>query len=205
MKIEVTAATQNPIAVISAAAGTSYGKSDLKHSRVRLCYRNGHMGVFEHASFTVRIKGISRACSHQLVRHRMASFVEQSQRYTRVGVGNPDWYVIPPSFDDGGHLARVFGKHMSDAALDYETALEKGVKPEDARYLLPQATKTTVTMTMNARELFAFLDLRLDKSAQWEIRELANGLVDALSEWGGGWWQLIDLYVNGADSFATDA
>lgn len=200
MEINVIQATQNPIAVISAAAGTSYGKSDTKDSRVRLCYHNGHMSVFEHASFTVRIDGISRACSHQLVRHRLASFVEQSQRYTRIDVTGQDWYVLPPCFDGAEYM---FSLNMRRAAMDYLTALGNGMKPEDARYLLPQATKTSVTMTMNARELFVFLDLRLDKAAQWEIRELANALVDVLDGYDGGWWQLMDLYEEGTESFLT--
>lgn len=196
MNIEIITATKRPVDVISLAAGTSYGKVDPNFKRVRTCYDRGHMSVFEHASFTVRIDGISRACSHQLVRHRLASFVQQSQRYTKV---DPDrqWYVVPPVFlDDESKLSWYRGQ-MNQAIAAYEGAIAIGVHPEDARYLLPEATMTSLTMTMNVREFFHFLDLRTDKAAQWEIRELANSLYWKVRGISGQWYELMKLGPGG--------
>ena len=178
MKIKFVSRTENPIDVIAKGAGTSYGKEDASEKRVISCFKSGHMGVFEHACLTVRIEGISRACSHQLVRHRLASFVQQSQRYCRIDVDSDDWYVKPKVFDGIDHRVidepEWFDCMMRDAARAYNEALEFGIKPEDARYLLPEATKTNITMTVNVRELYHFLDMRTDKAAQWEIRWLST-------------------------------
>lgn len=193
MEIRIVSLTENPLEVISRAAGTSYGKNDFSPARAKTCFNRGHLSVFEHASFTVKIKGISRACSHQLVRHRLASFVQKSQRYCKVDTRSDDWYVIPKAFEDkpNGYKFRAL---MSVAAKNYVEAINDGIKPEDARYLLPEATKTEITMTMNVRELFTFLDLRLDKAAQWEIRELADHLKCVLWAHNSEWEKIIDLW-----------
>lgn len=190
MRVIVMAHTNYPMQVISRAAGTSYGKDDFKDARVRECFRRGHLSVMEHASATFRIEGISRACSHQLVRHRLASFVQLSQRYTRVDTESDDWYVIPPSFDDPQWFENVM-RHCANEYLD--AIWNEGIKPEDARYLLPEATKTDLTCTMNVRELFHFLDLRQDGAAQWEIRELANAIEAACSGINDDWRELMGL------------
>ena len=83
---------------------------------------------------------------------------------------------------------------MKEAAADYRAALANGIKPEDARYLLPEATKTNLVMTMNCRELFHFFDMRLSKSAQWEIRELANAMKEAVALRSQQWSDIIELY-----------
>lgn len=199
MKIEIIAATENPLDAISVAAGTSYGKVDVSHKRVSHCFKRGHMSVFEQASFTVRIEGISRACSHQLVRHRLASFVQLSQRYTKT---DPDseWFVIPPAFRDNTEYADWFKGQMNMAVASYEGALAVGINPEDARYLLPEATKTTITMTMNVREFFHFLTLRTAHDAQWEIRDLAYRLADAIAEHDPQWAELVDMWINDANA-----
>jgi thymidylate synthase (FAD) len=200
MNVEVITATQRPMDVISAAAGCCYGKSNYSEKRVRTCYKAGHMSVFEHASATFRVSGISRACSHQLVRHRVGvSFSQQSQRYCKVDVDG-DWFVMPPSFDAGEddptltmERDEYFYMCMYGAARNYQDALKAGIKPEDARYLLPEATKTEIVVSMNVRELFHFLDLRESKAAQWEIRELARAMVDALSAYDGQWLEVMNL------------
>ncbi len=143
------------------------------------CWRAGHTSVLEHVAMTFRIDGISRACSHQLVRHRLASFVQESQRYTKIDVWHGDWYVIPPTIEQNEGLCKQYKDHMADAGRAYDKALYHGIKPEDARYLLPEATKTSVVMTTNLRELEAFYKLRSDKAAQWEIRELGIKPEDA--------------------------
>lgn len=191
MNITIITATQNPLDAISLAAGTCYGKTDISHKRVKNCYKLGHLSVFEHASSTVRIEGISRACSHQLVRHRLASFCQESQRYCKYDFEGSDWYVMPP---DTEGLYGCYEESMRCAADDYRRALGEGVKPEDARYLLPEATKTNLVMTMNCRELFHFLDMRTDKAAQWEIRDMANKLKDKLQAYDSQWKQLIELW-----------
>lgn len=192
MGVTILTATQNPMDVIAIAAGTSYGKDDPKHNRVVSCFDRGHMSVFEHASLTFRVDGISRACSHQLVRHRMASFVQVSQRYTKIDTKR-DWYVTPPCFFDDP----VFEEAMRDCAIYYNLMLSNGIKPEDARYLLPEACKTELTVTMNVRELVHFLNLRTDPHAQWEIRDMANELVNEVAAIDDQWAQLMALWSTG--------
>ena len=202
MEVSIISATDNPIHVISLCAGTCYGKSDYSLKRVKNCFNANHMSVFEHASITFKIKGISRDCSHQLVRHRLASFSQESQRYCKVDTDIRDWFVKPEAFcageDDSVLMMEkdeFFYCCMLDAARNYQDALKAGIKPEDARYLLPGATKTNITMTMNVRELFHFLDLRTDKAAQWEIRELTEELIKQIKDFlGYEWKELIELW-----------
>lgn len=177
MKVSILSMTEDPEGTISRAAGTSYAKRDAKFSRVRNCFERGHMSVFEHASVTFMAEDVSRACSHQLVRHRMASFVQESQRYVKLDVSG-DWHVTPPRME----RVEEYEDHMRDCARRYMDALEAGVKPEDARYLLPEAAKTSVCATMNWREIYHFLDLRADSRAQWEVRALAGELARELSK-----------------------
>lgn len=179
MEVTILEATKDPVRTISIAAGTCYGKSDISIKRLESCMKAGHMGVFEHAYATFSVKGISRACSHQLVRHRLASFCQESQRYCKVDVSRDDWYVIPEVFMDDREW---YDDAMRDCAASYLDALDAEVKPEDARYLLPEATKTNLVMTVNCRELFHILDLRQSNRAQWEIRYLANELERKLCE-----------------------
>lgn len=192
MDVEIVYATPHLIDIVSKAAGTSYGKRDPSFNRLYTCLKNGHMSVFEHAGATFHISGISRACSHQLVRHRVASFVQKSQRYTKVE--DEDWYVMPPSFEDSDFLKQRFVESMTRDLYAYEQALKEGIKPEDARYLLPEATETEITMTMNLRELFHFFDLRCDKAAQWEIRDLTNEIKQKLRTFDEDWGAIITLY-----------
>ena len=172
MEVTVLADTANPMDVIGIAAGMCYGKPEPSPKRVRRCAEQGHMSVFEHASATLRIEGISRACLAQLTRHRIASYSVMSQRYCKVDAGSL-WYVTPPSIVGTDTEAR-FRAQAYDAMWSYQAAIDEGMKPEDARFLLPEATKTSLVMTINARSLQNFLTLRLDSHAQWEIRELAE-------------------------------
>ena len=176
--------------LVSEAAGMCYGKDDYNPKRVRRCIANGHTSVTEHVSASFRIEGISRSCLAQLSRHRMASFSVTSQRYCEIG--GDDWYVIPPSVIEAGEEVGFIAE-VEKAAKAYHRLIAKGVKKEDARFLLPEATKTNLVMTINARSLMSFLSLRLDKSAQWEIRELANAMVQAIEDEGGEWRELMEL------------
>lgn len=182
-----------PMSFIGKVAGISHGKDDESAKRALGCWRAGHGSVLEHVSVTFKVEGISRACSHQLVRHRMASYVQESQRYTRIGTHSTDWFVMPPAFERLEDGAESYAYEMSAAASAYDRALSVGIKPEDARYLLAEACKTAINVTMNLRELEAFYKLRADKHAQWEIRQLAYALMDELREQGTEWAQIANM------------
>lgn len=192
MQVEVITATENPMDVISIAAGTCYGKSNVSHKRVETCHFSGHMSVFEHASITFKVEGISRACMAQLTRHRLASFCVESQRYCKYDLSGDDWYVVPPKFESDHPIE--FAEHMGRCAGAYKGAMMAGMKPEDARYLLPEATKTNLVVTMNVRNLFHLFDMRLDRAAQWEIRELVAEMKKQAAGVSKQWRQLMELH-----------
>lgn len=197
MEVTVMSATQNPIDVISLAAGTSYNKDNVSLARIKSCVKHEHTSVLEHASITFKIEDVSRVLTHQLVRHRLASFVQESQRYCKYTnlVDRDDWYVIPDKIAENEKLVDDFKYAMQHSASIYEYLLENGVKAEDARYVLPNAAKTTVTMTMNVREFFSFLNLRLSTHAQKEIRDLAQMMREAAANESEQWAQLMDIYT----------
>ena len=131
---------------------------------------SGHESPFEHVSFTFGIEGISRACSHQLVRHRLASFSQRSQRYCFEDGFN---YIEPEDINENENEDKFFRDFMRHSKEVYSKLIDKGVKPEDARMVLPNACETKIIVTMNARELLHFFKLRCCKRAQKEIREVA--------------------------------
>jgi thymidylate synthase (FAD) len=138
----------------------------------------GHYSVLEHAVFTFGIEGISRATSHQLVRHRLASYSQQSQRYVRADEAFE--HVIPPSIAEKPALKKRLERHLREVGRLYSDLVGAGTPPEDARFVLPNAAATKIIVTMNARELRHFFRLRCCQRAQWEIRgmaELMLGLV----------------------------
>lgn len=166
-------------APISAAElKTAMGDDDVARL-VRGLVRSGHMSALEHASFTFAVDGISRACSHQLVRHRVASYSQQSQRYVRFG--SDGGFVMPPSIAGSSEARAVFLEAMDNARRSYERLVELGLAEgrtsesvyEDARFVLPNAAETKIVVTMNARELRHFFSLRCCHRAQWEINRLA--------------------------------
>jgi len=139
--------------------------------------------VLEHAVFTFGVQGISRACSHQLVRHRIASYSQQSQRHVDP-TKDMEWFVTPPSIEgntktitpnpDSIYLEQAYRIFMSRAAEMYAKLVAAGIPAEDARFCLTNACKTNIVITMNCRELRHFFKLRLAKKAQWEIRAMAT-------------------------------
>jgi thymidylate synthase (FAD) len=135
----------------------------------------GHFSVLEHASFTFGVEGISRAASHQLVRHRIASYSQQSQRYVKAK--EEFEYVLPGSIAARDDLKRKFARQMSSAGRLYEEFVAAGVPAEDARFLLPNAAATKIVVTMNARALRHFFTLRCCLRAQWEIRAVAEEML----------------------------
>jgi len=132
--------------------------------------REGHESIIEHASVTFEISGISRACSHQLVRHRIASYSQESQRY--VDMSAPE-FVAPPSVAGNSQALAVWEAFMRNVAHTYRQLRDLGVRKEDARFVLPNATATRLIVTMNFRSLRHFFSVRCDRAAQWEIRDLA--------------------------------
>jgi len=134
----------------------------------------GHHSVIEHASFTFSVEGASRALTHQLVRHRIASYSQQSQRY--VSLNDPD-FVTPPSIAADPALKARY-KDLMEGIWKAYRELAESVPKEDARYILPNASTTNITVTMNARELRHFFSLRCCNRAQWEIREMADRMLE---------------------------
>ena len=145
--------------------------------------RTGHESPLEHVSFTFSIEGLSRAASHQLVRHRIASYSQQSQRYVNEQTGT---YIIPPAIAQFDDIRREYEQLMGIARKAYATieellkrhGIEGSKAHEDARYVLPQAVETKIVVTMNCRELLHFFRLRCCSRAQWEIRTLANQMLE---------------------------
>lgn len=135
----------------------------------------GHLSVLEHAAFSFGVEGISRAASHQLVRHRVASYSQQSQRY--VPADEDFEHVCPPSIAARPELARAYRRTMHELGRRYRELVDSGIPPEDARFVLPNAAATRIVVTMNARELRHFFAVRCCLRAQWEIRELAERML----------------------------
>ena len=120
--------------------------------------------------------GVSRALTHQLVRHRIASFNQQSQRYVKFADGVP--VVKPGTVTDNDEASRIFDETVDAIEAAYARLLELGVPAEDARYLLPNASESKIVITMNVRELLHFFSLRCCNRAQWEIREMAHRMLE---------------------------
>lgn len=137
----------------------------------------GHYSTLEHVSFTFAIEGVSRVLTHQLVRHRIASYSQQSQRYVK----EHDFdYIVPPSIAVRPEAREKYDSLMNSIQRMYDELLELGVHQEDARYVLANAAETKIVVTMNARTLLHFFELRCCTRAQWEIRALADAMLRQL-------------------------
>lgn len=170
MKVTLVQATPNPIETIASIASICYD-SDPKNplGLVKHLYRNGHHSVFEHIYFTFKVEGISRACSHQLVRHRHCSFTQRSQRYCSEDGFK---FVTPPNVEDN-----VFYEEMEQINEWYQKHTYEGTPNEDARFILPNACETSLYISCNLRELIHISNERLCNKAQWEIRNLVKDMV----------------------------
>ncbi|NLJ33981.1 MAG: FAD-dependent thymidylate synthase [Firmicutes bacterium] len=133
----------------------------------------GHFSPTEHVTFTFAIEGISRALSHQLVRHRIASYSQKSQRYVKE---DNFTYIVPPSIKDKPQALEAYNRAMEEIRAAYQVLIEVAPK-EDARYVLPNACETKLVATFNCRSLHNFFALRCCERAQWEIRELAEKML----------------------------
>lgn len=197
LSVQLLAATPNALSLIYAAFRQCYhagfvadmwprliaGEVDreVQADFVRKVLESGHDSPVEHASFTFAVAGISRACSHQIVRHRIASYSQQSQRY--VDASSMD-YVLPPaiaSIPEARERFEAFMAEVGHAYRDLKDILEahgrKDKAKEDARFVLPQAAETRMVISMNCRALLHFFNLRCCMRAQWEVRALAGAML----------------------------
>jgi len=191
MKIKLLNYTKNPEEAVAQAAKLCYSTKSIaqieesiskeKPDRIiAKIIKLGHYSVLEHASFTFGIEGISRVTSHQLVRHRLASFSQKSQRYTRME--KKQQFVIPEKIKNDSDLLLKFQELANQCFILYREMLAKDIPAEDARYILPQAITTSIIFTANARELIHFFRLRCCNRAQWEIREMAIEMLKIVKE-----------------------
>lgn len=190
MDVRLLYHTPDPERAVAAAARLCYapiGAAELLETLdvasiqrvLKTVITGGHTSTLEHASFTFAIDGVSRAMTHQLVRHRLASYSQQSQRY--VSYDDPT-FIVPPEIEADPARREQFLAACQDMFARYRELLDAGVPAEDARYLLPNAMETKIVVTMNARELYHFFTLRCCRRAQWEIREVANRMLVLASE-----------------------
>lgn len=187
MKVTLLAHTAEPERLTVAAALLCYqkgspeeawrraGSDKLRNRLFEELVRQGHGSTLEHPSFTFGIEGISRACSHQLVRHRLCSYNQQSQRY--VDVGDPEYFVKPDSLSaDGGRFEEVVAESVNYYRDIVDQFAAEGIKGEqaqqDARYIIPNAAKTNLIWTTNLRNLLHVCHVRMCSRAQWEIRQM---------------------------------
>ena len=185
IEVELIASTPDAARIVAAATKICYSPSgavdilegldgEKTVSFLKMLRESGHLSPFEHISFTFAVEGISRVATHQLVRHRLASYSQQSQRY--VGMSGQTC-IVPPSVINNEKANALFMKQIDDAWNCYKELVDQGISKEDARFILPHGTETRLVMTMNARELHHFFTLRLCRRAQWEIRELARKML----------------------------
>ena len=179
MKVELLKYTEDPDLVCARAAYSTVSKAgatsleneprEKLEKILRKVISSGHHSVVEHAYFTFSLEGLSRACTHQLVRHRIASYSQQSQRYVKF---DDLEYVTPPKIQ--GEMKEKYDAIMGQLADGYKELLNSNIPAEDARYLLPNAATSNIVVSMNARALLNFFSLRCCLRAQWEIQKVAN-------------------------------
>lgn len=210
MKVELISYSPNPDSVVAASARLCYSavgideinqrmSEEEKSKLVKNLVSVGHFSPVEHVSFTFAIEGISRTCSHQIVRHRLASYSQQSQRYVKAEQFE---YIIPPQIEENEEAKKIFIEQMESShkayekitklleEKNYENLIGEGksekraknagekISIEDARYVFPNAAATKMVVTMNARSLHNFFRLRMCERAQWEIREVAYAMLE---------------------------
>lgn len=199
MEVKLLAATTKPLETMYIAARTCYSEDgpiqlennlpndDIKWELIEKVLKSGHQSIAEHINFTFAIEGISRACSHQLVRHRHCTFSQKSQRYVKIDediellaqthLNKKSYYKIIEILNkyfiwDENNLEDYF--YLSDTLYQYLRKIQQGLPAEEARNVLPNCTKTNLVMTCNLRELIHICNLRLCNRAQSEIRELVK-------------------------------
>jgi thymidylate synthase (FAD) len=141
---------------------------------------SGHYSTIEHIQVSFAISNVSRACTHQFVRHRHASFSQKSQRYVKEK-GQFD-YIIPPTIERDEELRGKFVELMEQISESYQEFVEAGIPAEDARFVLPNAAASSLVVSLNLREFIHIANLRLCARAQYEIRKMVEGMCKALDE-----------------------
>lgn len=184
MKVELLSITENAEQLIEKAGRTAYQSQDKitedsAGKFITTLVKRGHESVLEHASATFKISGISRACSHQLVRHRLASFTQKSQRYVKE---NNFEYVIPESIKNNETASIIFKSVMEYSNRGYSVLKDLGIKNEDCRSILPNACITELIITSNFREFRHIILLRNSKFAQEEIKLLSKEILKILKK-----------------------
>ncbi len=186
LKVVLLAHSPDPERAVATAARNCYSPRDVESidqgwtrdevvSMVDRVRDAGHLSTFEHTMFSFGVAGVSRALTHQLVRHRHMSYEQKSQRYIKVK-GQFD-FITPPSIAARPHIKAKYDALLGQIAAFYAEALAEGTPPEDARFALPNAAETQIVVTANARALLDFFTLRTCNNAQWEIRELAFAML----------------------------
>lgn len=186
LNVELLQHNAEPEKIAALAAKLCYSNADIceLHNKVsaeeqaefiKKLISMGHLSVFEHVTFTFGIEGVSRSLTHQLVRHRVASYSQKSQRYVKAGSSYP--YITPHTINSNEEALSIFKEIMERTAEAYAKLSDLGIPAEDARYVLPNACETKIIVTMNARELMHFFALRSCNRAQWEIRELSDRML----------------------------
>jgi thymidylate synthase (FAD) len=184
MEVDLLAVTPEAEKVIESAGRTCYRSHDRISAEsapkfVRMLISRGHLSVLEHAYATFRVSGISRATTHQLVRHRLCSFSQRSQRYVREREAA---FVMPPSIGANQEAMQVFDGLTSSSRDAYDRLIELGIPKEDARFVLPNSAPSEIVMSANFRELRHIILTRGSRHAQWEVRDLAAKLLRLMKQ-----------------------
>ena len=190
MKVTLITHTPEPEKVIASAAKLCYSSSDIEslmnglttekvEAFIKKLTDLGHQSPLEHCTFTFGIEGVSRALSHQLVRHRIASYSQKSQRYVKEGQFE---YITPPKIIENKADKNVYENFMKYAQETYDYFIRNGIPAEDARFVLPNACETKIIVTMNIRSLLHFFEERCCSRAQWEIRHMAYAMLRICKE-----------------------
>ncbi|GAB4266839.1 MAG: FAD-dependent thymidylate synthase [Candidatus Rifleibacteriota bacterium] len=189
MKLVLMRNTPDPDRLVALAARRCYSNrpadeiddklSESEISRLlNFLRQRNHLSPFEHADFSFSVDGISRALSHQLVRHRMASYSQESQRYVNYMKVETLPFITPPKIAQNEKALEIYNKAIEQTLSAYRNMVKAGIPPEDARYIFPNAVETKFVFTMNARSLFNFFEQRCCMKAQWEIRTLALKMLE---------------------------
>ncbi len=184
MKVELLYITPEPEKVIEKAGRVAHQSFDKEapdsHIKfIRMLIKLGHTSVLEHAVASFKISGVSRSLTHQLVRHRIASYTQKSQRYVDESTFE---YVIPDKIKENEVASDIYNNFMNYCKETYKKLKEIGIPKEDARFVLPNATKTEIVITANLREFRHMISLRGSKEAQWEIRRMFIEILKILKE-----------------------
>ncbi|NLI56499.1 FAD-dependent thymidylate synthase [bacterium] len=185
MKVELLYITPEPEKIIEKAgrvAHQSFNKEtpDSHIKFIRMLIKLGHTSVLEHAVASFKISDVSRSLTHQLVRHRIASYTQKSQRYVDESTFE---YVTPDKIKENEAAFDIYNNFMNYCKETYKKLKEIGIPKEDARFVLPNATKTEIVITANLREFRHMISLRGSKEAQWEIRRMFIEILKILKEY----------------------